>query len=218
MTTLSRLTRTLTTATAVLALGLTAGCGGSSGPKTDGPAGTSTTSSSGVEVQTVALKKHGFSFQLPKGWSKIDRDGALNASNPVMKNMAEKLGTTPEKLIQYVETSVEVMAVTDQGADSGFLENVNVVPLTPGQATESQMRLQIAAVGGKTSDTSTVDTPIGKGVTITYTLATGGTVVAGKALAVGASSDDQVLITVSAHTASAAGDQLEAILASLAKI
>lgn len=210
--------RAVAATAAVLALTLTAGCGGSSGPKTDGPVGKSTTSATGAKVQTVPLAKHGFSFQLPGGWSKIDREGALNPSNPMLKSMAQKLGMSTEKMVQVLESSVEVLAVTDEGADAGFLENVNVVPLGRGQSTESQLRLQIAAVGGKTSDTSSVQTPIGTGTTITYSLANSGVVVQGKALAVGTSADDQVLITVSAHRASVAAEELEAIRASLAKL
>ena len=222
MTTSSRISRApsslVAALVAVLALGLLGGCG-SDHPKVSGkPVGEPTTKVDGTKVQTVKLPKHGFSFELPAGWSKIDRQGALNTSSPIVKNMAEHLGVSPERLVQTLESSVEVLAVTDQGADSGFLENVNVVPLPPGQSGASQLRLQIAAVAGKVSDTSSVQTPIGSGTTITYSLASSGIVVQGKALAVGTSSRDQVLITVSAHRASVAAAEIEAIRSSLAKL
>jgi hypothetical protein len=219
MNTPARVPRRILALAVLLALTLLSSCGTTGGPKVSGePLGTSTTAASGKKVQLVALKKHGFSFQLPAEWSKIDREGALTPSNPMIKSMAEHMGMDPKRLVQVLESSAELIAVTDKGADNGFLENVNVVPLAPGQSSESQLRLQVAAIGGKTSDTSTVTTPIGSGTTITYSLENSGVVVHGTALAVGSSADDQVLITVSAHRASVAAAQLEEIQASLAAL
>jgi len=222
MTTRSRVPHLLAAAAAAVLLTLTAGCGGSSSPSgSPGPSHPTTSSSSpssaGADVQTIRLSKHGFGFELPSGWSKIDRDGALNADSPQMKEMASHLGMDASRLVQVLETTVEFIGVTDQGADHGFLENVNVVPLGAGQASESQLRLQILSIAGKEVHTEKVDTPLGPGVTISYTLSSAGNVVNGKALAIGTSTDDQVLITVSAHDASTAAARLEQIRASLAR-
>lgn len=206
---------------AVLAL---TGCGSSDGTEPEAaPTRTATKdaaakdATSSAAVQVVELDKYGISFEIPKGWTKIDKADVLTADSPMVKSFAEKLGQPAAQVASMMRSSMDVMAVTDQGMVSGFLENVNAVGVPGQRVNKGQLKLQLLSIGAKVGAVTEVESPVGTVVRAPYRLTTNGTTVNGTALAMNAG-NAYVVITISAHGRAASDDRADQIQASLAKL
>ncbi|MFL6062121.1 MAG: hypothetical protein ACJ72E_12880 [Marmoricola sp.] len=239
MTSVSRSLRpALVSAVALVALTLS-GCGSGSGTKTahdpvttpvTTPTSTSTASgnASGGPTppvtsdghahpgfQLVSVKKYGISYEVPKGWISLSASGVLTKDSPVVKLLSEKLGQSPDSIVQSMRTSLLAMSVSDHGAVAGFLENVNAAGSAETDVTDDLIRLQLARIGAKPTSVDHVDSPIGRIVRVPYGMSLGGHRFNGVMLGV-ASDDGYVTITISSHDAASAGSRADQVQRSLA--
>jgi hypothetical protein len=170
---------------------------------------------SSADAVVVEVEKYGLSFELPEGWITLDAKKALSGGgeNPFLKDLADRLGTTPAQLVQSFSTYVQTFSVSGGGARHGFLSNVNSV----GQDTDlndEQIKLQLATIGAKPGAVQHATTDAGDVARVPYRLRSSGVTVDAVALAVHADGAT-VVITVSASTRKEAGrlaDQVEASL------
>lgn len=171
------------------------------------------------DTQVVKVKKYGVAFELPKAWVTIDAKAALpgHTRSPVLDELADRMGTTPERLAQTLSSSVLTLSVSDKGAQHGFLDNVNSV----GQdevLTDDAIKLQLVALGAKPGAFEHATSPAGDVTRVSYDLPTkaGFTV---RAVVVAVTVEDAtVFVTVSSSSAPGAAKIADQIQASLETI
>jgi hypothetical protein len=171
------------------------------------------------DVQVIKVDKFGVSFELPKGWITLNARKVLKSTgpNPVLDELASRLGTTREQLVQQFSAYLQTMSVSDEGAIHGFLDNVNSVG-QEGDVNDDQLKLQLATVGAKPGALHHQTTDAGDVTVVHYTLSTKtGLTIRAIALAVrtGAAT---VVLTVSSSSDQRATKIADQVLASLKKI
>ena len=142
MTSLSRAPRPLLAVLPLVALLALAGCGGTTpsaapakasttaapssppSPTTpaspSSPADTTTTAAptpSNPQAQVISIDKFGISYELPKSWITLNAKNVLKdgARNPFLKQLADRLGASPDQLVRAFSTAVQSMSVSDSG-------------------------------------------------------------------------------------------------------
>lgn len=156
----------------------------------------------------------GIQFALPAGWTVLDPAEVAEGSgdNQAVQEMADRIGATPEQFEQML-SSLDLYAVTDQGARGGFLDNVNVVAADGPLPNDSQIRQQYLAVGADVDSLERSDDGT-ETVRVAGTMEVQGNSHALEALAVG--QDDQyVVVTVSAGQADTARELMDGIAETL---
>jgi len=204
---------------------LLGGCGTQATKKTCVSAGSATTPAPGSQVQTATLKAHGFSFHIPKGWSTIDRTAPREAVDADVASLARQLNATSEEVEEYLQlqtVDIEFFAVNSRSVADGLLDMVTVSPVGNAKAADkniaSSLNNMALVLGGNIAERGrAVDTPIGVGYTIAYTVPYGVKVEQRRGLVTGTSADDQVLITVITHSSSDADQVMKEVRASLAE-
>jgi hypothetical protein len=191
-----------------------------SAPRTS-PSTTATPTADAVtgDTQVVKVEKYGVSFELPKGWITLDAKKALAGSgkSPIWDELAGRMGTTRQQLVQMLSSSVQTFSVSDQGAHHGFLDNVNTVGQEE-ELNDEQIKLQLASLGAKPGTFEHTTGPAGDVTRVAYELPTksGGTV---RAVVVAVTVDGAtVFVTVSSSTAASAARIADMVQASLAPI
>lgn len=205
-------------------LTLTTGCGGETRvseakqPRPAAPASSPVepvdNGSSSPRAQVVRVEKYGVSFELPKGWMTLDAKQLLDSSNPVIKEIAGRMGVTSKQLLETIGSSVQTFSVTDQGAVDGFLDNVNSVGVPRANYNDEQLKLEIAALGAKIDTLEHASSAAGDITRVAYTWTPTGIRVHVVALKVDVG-DAIVMVTASSHSAAEAnerGDQIQASL------
>lgn len=222
----SRLRSCAATAVAVFASAtLFGGCGAEEPPKACAPVGPLTATVAGAPTQTVVLKERGFNFLIPAGWTTIDRTGSADAVDADVKDLAQVLGTTPDQVEQFFQfdtVETEFIAMNAKDTDDDVLEAVTVMPVDDAKARDkglaNDLEMMALILGGNISERSrAVDTPIGLGYTLSYSVREEGIVEERRALVTGTSPDSQVMITVSTTESSRGDELMGAIRASLAE-
>lgn len=236
MATLSRASlRTVVAVTAaVIAL---AGCGSTQSPKaatatsgTPSPSASPSASSSATPTggptgsprasagaQVVEVEKYGVSFELPKSWITLNARKVFKggAKNPFLAELANRLGTTEQQLVEQFSTVLQTMSVSDAGAAHGFLANVNSVG-QEGDVNDEQIKLQLATIGAKPGAFSHATTEAGDLTRIPYDLQPKSVAMTIHAVALAVHTEvATVVITASsssAKDAAAIADQIQASL------
>jgi len=151
---------------------------------------------------------------VPEGWQSLKAsevfDGATD--NPVIQELADRLGLSPEQLAQAMRT-IDLMLISDGGAHGGVVDNVNVVS-TGVPLNDSQVKLQLAAVGVKKPEISHTMTKLGEAISATYEVALGGKSLRGGGIYLDAP-EGAVAVTVSSSEASTTRRLLAQILDTL---
>jgi hypothetical protein len=179
----------------------------------------SSTASSSADAEVVKVRKFGISFELPKGWVTLDAKKVLKGGgrNPFLDEMARRFGVSPEQLIQSFSTAVQTFSVSGDGAQHGFLSNVNSVG-EEGDLNDDQLKLQLVAVGAKPGAVDHASTDAGDVTRMPYDLTSkSGLTVRGVAVAVHTDAAT-VVITISAATAAESARLADQVQASLAKL
>jgi hypothetical protein len=171
------------------------------------------------DTQVVKVEKYGVSFELPKGWITLDAKKALAGSgkSPIWDELAGRMGTTRQQLVQMLSSSVQTFSVSDQGARHGFLENVNTVGQEE-ELNDEQIKLQLATLGAKPGAFEHTTSAAGDVTRVAYELPTkaGLTV---RAVVVAVTVDGAtVFVTVSSSTAASAARIADMVQASLQPI
>jgi len=171
-------------------------------------------------MQVVKVAKYGISFELPKGWITIDAKKVLQGGggkNPVLDDLARRLGTPRDQLVRAFSSMVQTMSVSDRGAMHGFLENVNSVGQDV-EVNDDQLKLQLATVGAKAAGLEHATTDAGDLTRVAYALPTkAGITIHAVVLAVHTDTAT-VAVTVSAGTAARAAELADGIQSSLKRM
>lgn len=185
-------------------------------PPTESPTASATADTATGRNQVVKVEKYGVAFELPKGWITLDAKKVLTGTgkNPILDELANRMGTTPEKLAQTFSAAVQTFSVTDEGAHDGFLDNVNTV----GQdqvLNDDSIKLQLATVGAKPGTIVHASSAAGDVTRVPYVLPTKTGLTVQAVAVVVHTAKATVVVTVSSSTAAAAAriaDQVEASL------
>jgi len=198
----------------LLPFGLTA-CGGEDDGPVDGVEVESTVEG-GEEVGTDLV-----TFELPDGWAVLDQEAmterAGSDANPMLEEMSERLGLTPEQLASQMD-AVELYAAAPGGAVDGFLTNVNLIeqPMPPGGLPDAEgLRPELMAFADEVGDIGAFESEGGlAGLRAEYTVASDGLEVRGQQLYVEVE-DQLVIISVSAARAEDAAEVADLVEQSL---
>jgi hypothetical protein len=199
------------------------GDGGSSSPVADpGSSPTSPVSASvpatgnvalgkvGPLEQLVRVRKYGVGFGLPKEWSTLDAERALDPKSRVLKEVSQRTGIAPKKLVRTVLQTAETLSVAEQGADDWLPDNVSSVGSPPFASSDEDLRRELASVGAKLGQFRHVSTPAGDVTTVPYRRITSGRFVFSQLLVVDLGSA-AVTITITSSSSSRAGTLAEEV-------
>jgi hypothetical protein len=211
---------------AALSMSLLGGCGiqepeKACGSSTDSSTG-SPTPSADSSAQTITLRKRGFSFQIPLGWRIVDRSASRATSAAEVEAVALLLKSSPAKVQQYLDDAdAELFAIDAQSVSNDIPTTLIVSPISADAARDKNLLFgldnMVLSMGGHIVESSrAVETPLGLGFAISYTLVAGKEVEQRRALATGTSVDREVLITTTATHSSDADQLIKRIRGSLA--
>jgi hypothetical protein len=202
----------------LLPLGLTA-CGGEDSP-VDGVEVERTVE--GGDAGTDEVGTDLVSFELPDGWTVLDEEAmterAGSDANPLLEDMSDRLGLTPEQLAAQMD-AVELYAAAPGGAVQGFLTNVNVIeqPTPPGGLPDAEaIRPELMLFADEVGDIEPIETDSGlEGLRADYRVSSGELDILGEQLY--AEIDDQlVIISISAARAEDAAEIADLVERTLA--
>lgn len=185
--------------------------------ETSEPSETSETSEtgSGSEDGKVTSAKAGVSFEVPEDWKVVDPKKVLDGKKAPkeLEDMAKAQGMSVDQFMQQIAQQTDVIVFGQQKGK--FTSNVNVVAM-PSMPTEAQLKSQLESIKAKVEKTEEVDTPLGKAIDGTYTLAMGGQQVHGRMI-VAPTDKGAAVITVSTGSAKDAAEVADIIIPSLGK-
>lgn len=175
---------------------------------------TATGPSSGSQL--VKVTKFGIAFELPRAWITLDAKKVLasGGKNPILDELARRMGTTPEQLAKTFSAAVQTFSVSGDGAHHGFLDNVNTVG-QEGDVNDETLKFQLATVGAKPSSIEHATSAAGDVTRVTYDVPTKiGLTVHAVAVVVHADGATVVVTISSSATAAAAriADQVQRTL------
>jgi len=195
------MTRYLTAVPVALLLLLT-GCSSSDDNDDNGDksakAGSETTTSSSEGRVEVG----GVSFELPEDWTTLDAQEMADdvGETDEMKEVQGALGMSDAQFDQLMD-SVDLYAVTGEGAKNGFLDNVVAVVVPGSMPSDTQIESEILALEGKVQSLEREETDAGEVARMAYTMPAGAGEVQGEALSVEV---DGSVVSISVSTPDAA--------------
>ena len=165
----------------------------------------------------VRVAEYGISYRVPAGWISIDGKALLRPDNPVLKQVANRLGLSVDQLISSIGSNIQAYSVSDQGATDGVLDTVNLIGVPASGVTGDQIRVQLASIGAKPGKAVSSHTPVGGLTRLPYVWDTNGHRIYGVSMAVDLGSAT-AQITVSAHDAPSARSIADLVQGSLQKL
>lgn len=168
----------------------------------------------GQDAQVVEIAKYDLAFEIPAGWMSLDARNLLDPSNPAVKELADRMGASPEQFVEGLGKAVLTFSITDEGAVDGFVDNVNSVEVPQADFNDDQLKLDLASMGAKPEEPEHVSTPAGEITRVPYTVEIQGMTVHGVALVLDAG-EAATSITVSSHSPVKAEELADQIVASL---
>ena len=188
-------------------------CGGHDSSSSAGPTTPSTSPTASTSTQAggssknadpasggrlVTVTKYGISYRVPQGWISVDGKALLRPDNPVLQQVASRLGLTVEQLISNIGNNIQAYSVSGQGATDGVLDTVNLIGIPASGVTGDQIRVQLASIGAKPGKAVSAHTPAGDVTRLPYVWDTNGHRIYGVSMAVDLGTST-AQITVSAH-------------------
>jgi hypothetical protein len=147
-------------------------------------AGNVTTAGVGPDEQLVRVVKYGVGFGLPKSWFTLDAQSVLERDNPVVKQVSKRMGTPRKQLVKNLSGSVQTLSITDEGADHGFIDNVDSVGVPRRSFTDDQIKQELAGIGAKTGPFRHLSSPAGDVTVVGYYWRANGKFIFGQLLAI----------------------------------
>jgi hypothetical protein len=150
------------------------------------------------EADTKRVSAAGISFEVPEGWEELDAAEVAEGAgeNSTIGELADSMGVTPDQFEQMM-ASIDLFLFSDEGAQQGFLDNVNVLK-TPGRMpNDEQLKLQFLQFGADVRDVSHEETDAGDAAVVVYEAEFSGLRVQGEAVYVDAG-QGLVGVTISA--------------------
>jgi hypothetical protein len=180
----------------------------------DGSAGGDRTSG---ESDTRRVSAVGISFEVPEGWEELDAaevaEGAGESSTA--REIADSLGVTPDQFEQIM-ADIDLFLFSDEGAQQGFLDNVNVLEVPGRMPNDEQLKLQLLQFGADVRDVSHEETDLGDAAVVVYEAEFSGQAVQGEGIYVELG-DGVVAVTITASEQDTVDEISEGILGSMAK-
>ncbi|WP_228942209.1 hypothetical protein [Nocardioides sp. Leaf374] len=170
-----------------------------------------------TETDTQEVATDQVAFDVPGSWVTVDAAEAFSGDDatedPVVQDLAERLGVTPEQAVQTF-AQMDLIVTSDGERDAGVLTNLNVVHVPGALPTESAARAELKQIGATITSIEAVETGAGDALRVAYTLEAGGGQVRSQALAVDV--DGQlVTITVTAGTETTSDELTDLVVDSL---
>lgn len=146
-------------------------------PSTGKPSSPQASDGDGVGPgKVLKIKKYGVSFEVPKSWMSLDAGEALKnvgKGNKDIEEFADRLGSDTDSFLKMLRNNIQTMSVSTDGAEKGFVANINSMVIPVADPTAEELKLGLAAVGGKFIDQDSPDNEYGDVIRIRYTLQTG---------------------------------------------
>jgi hypothetical protein len=135
------------------------------------------------EVDTKRVSAAGLSFEAPEGWEELDAAELAEGSGEgsAMAEVAEGMGVNADQLEQMVR-SLDLMLVSDEGADNGLLANLNVLRVPGPMPNDTQVKLQFMHFGADVKRISHERSDLGDTTVVVYELEVTGKTAQGEAL------------------------------------
>jgi hypothetical protein len=162
----------------------------------------------------VRVDAYDISYRVPKGWISVDGKDLLKPDNPVLKEVAEHMGVSVDRLISSIGTHIQAYSVSDEGANAGLVDNVNALGVPASGVTAAQLKVQLAGIGAKPGKVVHATTPAGHLTRLSYRWTTNGITINGVSMAVDLGTST-VQVTVSAHDAATAASIADLVQSSL---
>ena len=178
----SRLRRSA--AVSVLVLFSLAGCSGDGGSGSDS------------DHQAFEVPRVDVEFELPEDWEEFDQEKAAEVASDPNNPFIERLGMEPAQFEAMLQSQMELF-VTAPHARDGFLDNVNVIVFDEEMPSAAQLEMQFRSVGATDIESDDLETEVGDGHSVDYTISNDDLTVHGNALVVEVG-DSVLLITTSA--------------------
>jgi hypothetical protein len=165
----------------------------------------------------VRVAKYAISYRVPQGWISVDGKALLRRDNPVLAQVANRLGLTVDQLITSIGNNIQAYSISDKGAVGGVLDTVNLIGVPTSGVTGDQIRVQLAGIGAKPGRSVSAHTPVGHVARVPYVWDTNGHRIYGVSMAVDLGTAT-AQITVSAHDAPSARSIADLVQGSLQKL
>lgn len=165
----------------------------------------------------VRVVKYAISYRVPQGWISVDGKALLRPDNPILAQVAHRLGLTVDQLITSIGNNIQAYSVSDKGAVRGVLDTVNLIGVPVSGVTGDQIRVQLAGIGAKPGTSVSAHTRVGDVTRVPYVWDTNGHRIYGVSMAVDLGTAT-AQITVSAHDAPTARSIADLVQGSLQKL
>ena len=212
--TLSQQSRCRSALVAALICLTSAGCSADDGSSRGGTSSGGGTSS---EADTRRVSAAGISFEAPEGWEELDAAEVAEGAgeNSTVGEIADSMGVTPDQFEQMM-ASIDLFLFSDEGAQHGFLDNVNVLQIPGRMPNDEQLKLQFLQFGADVRDVSHQETELGDAAVVVYEAEFSGRAVQGEGIYVDVG-DGPVAVTVSAFDRDTTAEVADQILDTLAE-
>jgi hypothetical protein len=167
--------------------------------------------------RVVRVIKYGISYRVPQGWISVDGKELLRPDNPVLTQVANRLGMTVDQLITSIGNNIQAYSVSGKGAVDGVLDTVNLIGIPASGVTGAQIRVQLASIGAEPGKAVSAPTSVGRVTRMPYVWDTNGHRIYGVSMAVDLGTST-AQITVSAHDARNARSIADLVQHSLRKL
>lgn len=166
---------------------------------------------------TKRLSAVGVSFEVPAGWQELEAKEVAEGAgeNSKIAELADQMGLTAEQFEQTM-ASVDLMVVSDEGPQAGFLDNITVLQAEGHVPNDEQLELQFLQIGADVRDISHERTELGDTTVLVYELEAADLHVQGEAVFV-ETDEGAVSLTVSATERDAADQIAGGIVDTLAE-
>jgi hypothetical protein len=169
------------------------------------------------QADTRRMSAAGISFEVPEGWEELDAAEVAEGAgeNSTVGEIAESMGVTPDQFEQMM-ASIDLFLFSDEGAQHGFLDNVNVLQMPGRMPNDEQLKLQFLQFGADVRDVSHEETDLGDAAVVVYEAEFSGRAVQGEGIYVDVG-EGPVSVTVSAFDRDTTEDVADRILDTLDK-
>ena len=172
----------------------------------------------GTSSDTKRVSAAGISFEVPAGWHEVDAEDVAEGAgkDTRMGDLVEQSGLSLDQF-QKMMRRVDLMVVSDEGAQEGFVDNIGVLPIPGRLPSDKQLKRVMMRGGGlDVLDISHEQTEMGEATVVVYELEMPGRQLHDEAIVVDAVAG-LVSVTVSASSRGTADDIGDQIIDTLAE-
>jgi hypothetical protein len=168
-----------------------------------------------ADGDTKTVNVDGLSFDAPASYRKIDGDDLTDGEgdNAALADLADRMGASTDQLTQMMR-SVDLYLFSTDGADSGFVDNINVINQPGAVADDAEIKSSFDRIGATVQDIQHETTDAGEVAVLDYTLDVKNSTVQGRGMLV-AVDGGVINITVSTTDVATSDDISDRIIDTL---